>query len=316
MEEIVHRIVGVNGTNLHIAEKGQGPVVLLLHGFPELWFSWRHQITGLSSLGYRAVAPDLRGYGDSDAPTSVHAYSCLHVVGDMIALIDSLGADQVLLVGHDWGALIAWYMCLFRPDRVRALVNLSVPFSSRHPSVKPIERNRAFFGDQYYTCRFQEPGVMEAEIARVGVERALKKFFTSIDPGPLIIPDETWFGDSSTPVILPSWLSEEDAQYYVSKFEKKGFTGPLNYYRMMDRDWELMAPWTATQVKVPTKLVVGSMDLVYNLPGIKKYVHGGGFKENVPLLDEVVVIDGAGHFVNQERPQEINTHIHEFFQQF
>nr|DAD33258.1 TPA_asm: hypothetical protein HUJ06_012109 [Nelumbo nucifera] len=155
MEGIEHRMVSVNGINMHIAEKGEGPVVLFIHGFPELWYSWRHQIVALAARGYRAVAPDLRGYGDTDAPPSITSYSVFHIVGDLIALLNILGQDQVFVVGHDWGAIIAWYLCLFRPDRVKALVNLSVSFMPRNPAGKTVQRLRAAFGDNYYICRFQ-----------------------------------------------------------------------------------------------------------------------------------------------------------------
>lgn len=140
---------------MHVAEKGEGPVILFLHGFPELWYSWRYQITAFASLGYRAVAPDLRGYGDSDSPSDVSSYTCHHIVGDVVALIQSLGVDSVYLVAHDWGAFIAWYLCLFRPDLVKAYVCLTVPFRPRHPKMKPVESLTAFFGDDYYMCRFQ-----------------------------------------------------------------------------------------------------------------------------------------------------------------
>ena len=158
MEEIVHRTVEVNGIKMHVAEKGEGPVVLFLHGFPELWYSWRHQILHLSSVGYRAVAPDLRGYGDSDAPEPLTAYTCFHLVGDIVALIDSLGVDKVFLVAHDWGAILGWYLCLFRPDRVKAYVCLSVPFRpflGRNPQQKTVDMFRALYGEDYYICRFQ-----------------------------------------------------------------------------------------------------------------------------------------------------------------
>jgi len=156
MEGIEHRTVEVNGIKMHIAEKGkEGPVVLFLHGFPELWYSWRHQIVALSSLGYRAVAPDLRGFGDSDAPTSISSYTIFHLVGDIVALIDSLGVDQVFLVAHDWGALIGWYLCLFRSERVKAYVCLSSPFIRRNPNKRIIDHLRDVYGDDYYVCRFQ-----------------------------------------------------------------------------------------------------------------------------------------------------------------
>ena len=155
MEGIEHRTVEANGIKIHIAEKGEGPVILFLHGFPELWYTWRHQIQALASLGYRAVAPDLRGYGDSDAPADGTCYTSLHVVGDIIGVLDAIGADQVFVVGHDWGAYMAWYLCLYMPDRVKALVNLSVPFSPRNPRRKPLDSLSALFGDDYYICRFQ-----------------------------------------------------------------------------------------------------------------------------------------------------------------
>lgn len=157
MEGIEHRFVNVNGINMHVAEKGNGPVILFIHGFPELWYSWRQQMAALSSHGFRAVAPDLRGYGDSDAPQSPDVYTCFHIVGDLIALLDAVAADQdkVFVVGHDWGAAVAWYLCLFRPDRVKALVNLSVTFNPRNPSRRPIQSMRAICGDDYYMCRFQ-----------------------------------------------------------------------------------------------------------------------------------------------------------------
>ncbi|CAN7018111.1 unnamed protein product [Brassica oleracea var. botrytis] len=154
-----HRKLRGNGVDIHVAIQGpsDGPVVLLIHGFPTLWYSWRHQIPGLAALGYRAVAPDLRGYGDSDAPSEISSYTCFHLVGDMIAVISALTEDKVFVVGHDWGALIAWYLCLFRPDKVKALVNLSVPFSfgPKDPTVKPIDVLRKFYGDDFYMCRFQ-----------------------------------------------------------------------------------------------------------------------------------------------------------------
>lgn len=140
---------------MHVAEKGTGPVILFLHGFPELWYTWRHQILVFSDLGYRAVAPDLRGYGDTDAPTDVTDYACQRVVSDIVALVEFLGVDNVFLVAHDWGAMIGWYLCLFRPDMVKAFVSLSVPFRPRNSGIKPVQAMRAFFGEDYYMCRFQ-----------------------------------------------------------------------------------------------------------------------------------------------------------------
>lgn len=166
-----HRFVKVNGINMHFAEKTPSvaadngasrppPVILFLHGFPELWYTWRHQMAALSSLGYRTIAPDLRGYGDTEAPESTDAYTSLHVVGDLIGLIDAVvGGDRekVFVVGHDWGAVIAWHLCLLRPDRVKALVNMSVVFEPWNLKRKPISMFKSFYGDDYYICRFQVP---------------------------------------------------------------------------------------------------------------------------------------------------------------
>ncbi|KAL4379599.1 hypothetical protein GQ457_02G036500 [Hibiscus cannabinus] len=316
MEGIQHRMVNVNGITMHVAEKGQGPVILFLHGFPELWYTWRHQILALSSLGYRTIAPDLRGYGDTEAPPSITSYSCMHIVGDLVALVDSLGVDQVFLVAHDWGAIIGWYLCLFRPDRVKAFVCLSVPFMPRKP-MKPVDSMRLFFGDDYYICRFQEPGKIEAEIAHYGTSNVLKRIISSRKPGPPCLPKDNAFGiEPDTPIALPPWFSEQDLSYYTNKFNKKGFTGALNYYRALDLNWELTAAWSGTQVKVAVKFIVGDLDSVYTTPGVKKYVESGGFKEDVPLLDEVVVMEGVGHFINQEKADEINSHILDFFKKF
>ncbi|KAJ4722137.1 Epoxide hydrolase-2 [Melia azedarach] len=319
MEDIRHRTVNVNGIKMHVAEKGEGPVILFLHGFPELWYSWRHQITALSQLGYRAVAPDLRGYGDTDAPEPVRSYTCFHVVGDLIGLLDAVAADQekVFVVGHDWGAVIAWYLCLFRPDRVKALVSLSVVFNPvpMDSTKKPIEGLRAYYGDDYYMCRFQEPGEIEAELAQIGTEKVLKEILTYRTPGPLILPKGKGFGHPPDfQITLPSWLSEEDIKYYTSKFEKKGFTGGINYYRNIDLNRELMAPWAGSKVKIPVKFILGDLDLTYYMPGTKEYIHDGGFKRDVPFLEDVVIMEGVGHFINQEKGDEISKHIYDFFQ--
>ncbi|XP_028789403.1 uncharacterized protein LOC114745416 [Neltuma alba] len=318
MEGIQHRTVEVNGIKMHVAEKGEGPVVLFLHGFPELWYSWRHQILSLSSRGYRAVAPDLRGYGDTDAPPSVSDYTVFHMVGDLIALLDSMAVDKVFLVGHDWGALIGWYLCMFRPERVKAYVCLSVPLLRRNPKVKTLDGLRALYGDDYYMCRFQEPGKAEAEMAKVGAEHVLKNVLTTRKTGPPIFPKgEYGVGfNPDTPQNLPSWLSQQDLAYFVSKFEKTGFTGGLNYYRNINLNWELTAPWSEAQVKVPVKFITGELDMVYTSMGVQDYIRGGGFKELVPNLEEVIVQKDVGHFNNQEAAEDISNHIYDFIKKF
>uniref|UniRef100_A0A1J3DY14 soluble epoxide hydrolase n=1 Tax=Noccaea caerulescens TaxID=107243 RepID=A0A1J3DY14_NOCCA len=322
LDGVEHKTLKVNGISMHVAEmpgSGGGPIILFIHGFPELWYTWRYQMTALSSLGYRTIAPDLRGYGDTDAPEKIEAYTYLNVVGDMVALIDAVttGGEAVFVVGHDWGAMIAWQLCQYRPEKVKALVNMSVLFSPRNPDRVPVPTLRHFFGDDYYICRFQKPGEIEAEFEKLGTKRVLKEFLTYKTPGPLYLPKGKLFkrSENAEPA-LPSWLTQEDLDYYVTKYDTNGFTGPINYYRNIDRNWELTAPWTGAKISVPVKFLVGDQDLTYNAPGAKEYINGGGFKRDVPLLDETVVLKGLGHFLHEENPDEINHHIHNFFQKF
>lgn len=316
MEKIEHKSISVNGINMHVAETGEGPAVLFLHGFPELWYSWRHQMLSLSSSGYRAIAPDLRGYGDTDAPPSATSYTVLHIIGDLVSLLDSLDLHQIFLVGHDWGAIIAWAFCLLRPDRIKALVNMSVPFQPRHPSFKPLQSLRALFGDDYYMCRFQEPGEVEEKFASCDTGNIISAFLSSRDTRPPVLPKELDFkAIFQAPIALPSWLTEEDINYYAGKFNQTGFTGGLNYYRALDLNWELTAAWTGVQIKVPVKFIIGDLDITYNLPGAKEYINGG-LKKEVPNLEEVVVMEGVAHFLNQEKPEEISAHIVDFIGKF
>ncbi|KAI8027827.1 Epoxide hydrolase A [Camellia lanceoleosa] len=232
--EIVHRRVHTNGIWIHFAEKGKGPLVLLIHGFPELWSSWKHQITHLSEHGYRVVAPDMRGYGDSDCPRDPASYTVFHLVGDLVGLLDELGEKQAFVVGHDWGALVAWYLCLFRPDRVKALVNLGVPYRPNSP-MKPTEFFAKMFGDGFYISQFQEPGRTEKSFSQYNCLTILKKLLLIDGPDLLAAPPGVEIVDFlDTPSSLPAWITEDELQLRASKFEKSGFTGALNYYRAMD----------------------------------------------------------------------------------
>ncbi|KAJ8749647.1 hypothetical protein K2173_026296 [Erythroxylum novogranatense] len=325
MEKINHSTVTTNGIKMHVASTGSNsaPVILFLHGFPDLWYTWRHQLLHLSALGYRCIAPDLRGFGDTDAPASVSQYTVFHVVGDLVGLLDSLSIGQVFLVGHDWGAMIAWHFCLFRPDRVKALVNMSIALFPRNPVKRPVDKYRELFGDDFYICRFQknqivwqEPGEIEEDFAQMETSAIIRRFLTSRNPKPPCIAKEIGF--RGLPVIrdMPSWLSDADIDYYASKYDQKGFTGGLNYYRCMNLSWELMAPWDGLQITVPVKFMVGDLDITYNTPGVKEYIHNGGFKKVVPYLQEVVVMAGVAHFLNQEKPDEVSTHIYDFIKKF
>lgn len=270
----------------------------------------------MAKHGYRAVAPDLRGYGDTtgapnDDPSK---FTTLSIVGDIVELLNKIAPqeEKVFVVGHDWGAVVSWALCLYRPDKVKAFVCLSVAFSPRNPMKKPLETLRAVYGDDYYVVRFQEPGVIEGEFEEMGVKNVLKNFLTYRTPGPIYFKKGKPFGDTSPSDELPSWLSEEEVDIYATKYEQTGFTGALNFYRAIDRNWELTAAWTGAKIQVPVKFIVGDLDLTYNSPGAKDFLHKGAFKKQVPLLDEVVVLQGVGHFLHQEKPKEINDHIFNF----
>ncbi|CAI0423391.1 unnamed protein product [Linum tenue] len=290
---------------MHVASIGIGPAtILFLHGFPELWYTWRHQLISLSALGYRCIAPDLRGFGDTDAPSSPAKYTAFHIVGDLVGLLDALKIDKVFLVGHDWGAAMAWYFCRLRPDRVTAVVNLSIALNRNPDSVLNV---------------VQEVGKVEEEFAEVETGKLMVKLFTLFSkPDPPMVPRETGFRGLPDPPSLPSWLSEEDVQYYASKFQKSGFTGGLNYYRALPLTGELMGPWAGGDSKytVPAKFIVGDQDVVYVMVGIKDYIHSEEFKKEVPLLEEVVVMEGVPHFPNLVKPHEITQHILDFIKRF
>ncbi|KAJ1691787.1 hypothetical protein LUZ63_015942 [Rhynchospora breviuscula] len=310
--EVRHRQVATNRITMHVAEQGDlsAPPVLLLHGFPELWLSWRHQMAALAANGYRAIAPDLRGYGDTDVPADPAAYTIFHIVGDLIGLLDQLELPRVFVVGHDWGANVAWHLCLFRPDRVRALVNMGVPYFPRHPSVKPTERLKAF-GEGFYITQFQEAGRAENSFAKYDVLTVLKKVF-SIKMDNLSAPPGMEIMDFlEAPTSHPEWISDNELQYFSEKFQKNGFTGPLNYYRNMDLSWALMAPWQGAKIEVPTKFILGDKDIGCISFGTSMYVKSGGLKSVVPNL-EVVIIDGH-HFIQQEKAEEVTSEILSYF---
>ncbi|KAF0914496.1 hypothetical protein E2562_028975 [Oryza meyeriana var. granulata] len=311
--EVRHWNAHVNGITLHVAEQGpaDGPAVLLIHGFPQLWLSWRHQMAALAARGFRALAPDLRGYGDSSVPDDPAVYTILHIVGDVVALLNHLGLPKVLVVGHDWGAQVAWHLCLFRPDMVRAVVPIGVPFFPRGPN--PV--TESFAGrDGLYIMQFQEPGRAERAFARYDVATVLKKFY-SIEMDDITAPPGVEIIDfleaRSSP--LP-WITEEELGQYAEKFQKSGFTGPINYYRMMDTNWTLTAPWQGAKIMVPAKFICGDKDIGLKSFGTEQFVRSGAFKSFVPNL-EVVIIEGH-HFLQQEQAERVNSEILSYFNKF
>ncbi|XP_022153648.1 uncharacterized protein LOC111021100 [Momordica charantia] len=191
-----------------------------------------------------------------------------------------------------------------------------VPFPPRNPERNSVEILRDLFGDGYYVCRFQEPGEMEEDFDSMDTEDIFKIFLSIRDPAPPIIPKEVGMRGYPIPDSLPCWLSQESLSYYATKFGKKGFTGGFNYFRALPLNWELTAPWSGSKVEVPSKFITGDLDITYNIPGVKEYIHKGGFENDVVGLEEIVVIEGAAHFVNQESPEEVTKQIHEFIQKY
>ncbi len=311
MSELTHRFVETNAIRMHIAEQGTGPLVVLLHGFPESWYSWRHQLGALADAGYHAVAPDQRGYGQTDQPAEVDRYTQLHLVGDVIGLLDALGEARAVVVGHDWGAPVAWNTALLRPDRVRGVVGLSVPYLPRGP-VSSLQAMRSLLGEGFYQAYFQKQGVADAELSR-DVRSTVRRFLYSASgdaPGaaagrqPVIPPGHGILDILAEPEALPDWLTEADVEFYASEFARTGFTGGLNWYRNIDRSWELMAPWQGARVTVPALYVAGEYDLVVNFPRVRGMIeHLTAF---APSLRGSTLLSGCGHWTQQERPAEVN----------
>lgn len=309
--EVMHRMIETNGIRLHVAEQGEGPLVILCHGFPECWYSWRHQLRALARAGFRAAAPDLRGYGRSDRPEGVEKYTILHDIGDIVGLVDALGARHAVIAGHDIGATIAWQAALLRPDRFRAVIALSVPFRPRAfgdsgpPSTLMPRNENAVF----YQLFFQTP---EAEAA---LGRDLRRTFRSLlyslsgdRPASAgggfaangMVPRK---GASLTdPLSLPAWVTESDIDVYVAEFMRSGFHGPLAWWRNIDRSWELMAPFAGAQVAVPALYIAGERDFVATVNA--RFI--ARQSAMVPRLRPAIMLPGCGHWTEQERASEVS----------
>jgi pimeloyl-ACP methyl ester carboxylesterase len=312
---VAHRTIEANGIHLHFVEQGEGPLVVLCHGFPESWYSWRHQLPALSAAGFHAVAVDMRGYGQSDRPEAITQYTLLHLVGDMVGLLDALGVQQAVIAGHDWGAPVAWHAALLRPDRFRAVIALSVPYRPRSPVVPTSVMPRR--GDAvFYQLYFQEPGVAEAEL-----ERDVRQTFLKVlGGGPREMPVSGPVGmvprgggflsDRPTPATLPSWLKETDVDFYVGEFERTGFRGGLNWYRNIDRNWGLLAPFANAKVTVPALYMAGDRDLVVGFPGMDRVI--ANLANDVPQLRGKFILPRCGHWTQQERASEVNAAMIDF----
>jgi pimeloyl-ACP methyl ester carboxylesterase len=308
---VKHSVVDARGTRIHLVEEGEGPLVLMIHGFPESWYSWRHQLPVIAEAGYRAAAIDVRGYGRSSAPLEVEAYGMFQHVEDNLGVVEALGEQSAVIVGHDWGAPIAATSALVHPDVFTAVALLSVPYSppgGRRPS----EAFAAMGGDEeFYINYFQEPGRAEAE-AELDVRGWLLGFYVGASGDAIRPADGGTIGTVRRggmlrdrfviPDKLPGWLTEDDVDFYAGEFERTGFRGPLNRYRNVDRDWQDMQHLRDQPIKVPSLFIGGEVDgpTLWGARAISR------FPETLPGLKGSHILPGCGHWVQQERADEVN----------
>jgi pimeloyl-ACP methyl ester carboxylesterase len=305
--------IPTNGIHLNAAIAGQGPLVLMVHGFPEGWYSWRHQIGPIAEAGFTACAIDVRGYGGSDKPSEVADYSLERITADVAGVVEALSPDgTAVLVGHDWGAPIVWNTALTRPDRVRAVAGLSVPWTGV-PKVNFLDAVRAAFtakGRFFYQVYFQDEGVAEAEL-EADVRASLRKFYYAISGD---APDGTWPKDKPhgarlldrlpDPDPFPAWLSKADEDHFVEQFTASGFRGPLNRYRNHARDFAWQQGFRDRQITQPSLFIGGDRDLVLKmLPGVDPVALMG---PHLPGLRGAHVLPGIGHWTQQEAPEAVN----------
>ncbi len=320
MSELEHHTIQGNGIDIHYVSQGEGPLVVFCHGWPESWYSWRHQLPAVAEAGYRAVAMSMRGYGGTGAPQDIGAYTISHLVGDVVAVVNSTGEDTAVVVGHDWGAPVAWYSALVRPDMFRGVAALSVPWI---PPIGALPEGITMNGlmaqaagenRDYYRLYFQEPGKAEADL-EADVERTIRGVLytisgDAISDGALEQGWDGFFpaGESVTdqlvvPATLPGWLTEEDVAFYVSEISRTGFRGGLNWYRNINALPACLAPWVGSTIRQPSFYMGGSTDLIAgNTPAAIELT-----RSSLADLRHLEILEGAGHWLQQERPDEVNS---------
>jgi pimeloyl-ACP methyl ester carboxylesterase len=322
MAELRHHQVMAGGVELHVVEAGpaSGPPIVLSHGFPELWYSWRFQIPALADAGYHVICPDQRGYGDSTVLPNVGDYGIEHLTGDLVGLLDHFGHDRAVFVGHDWGALIVWGMARLHPQRASAICAMSVPLFA--PADPPLEHFTKAGGTDFYVVQFQRLGFEGDFVEMFGGPQA---FFRTLLATPM--PTEevgTLDGAASdarqnqSALPLPGWLTEEDLTYYEEKFDKTGLFGGMSYYRNLDANWRLMKDIPYESMSMPILFITGSLDFVYTSPwnaivGVEPETTAIDAMERVlPDFRGSVFIEGAGHWNQQENADETNAALLRF----
>jgi epoxide hydrolase A/B len=312
MQQRRFRLIETNGIRLRTVVAGQGPLIILLHGWPQCWYLWRHQIDPLVAAGFQVAVPDQRGYGGSDAPQEIEAYDILHLTGDVIGIVDALGHSTCIVVGHDWGAPVAWNTALLHAERVRAVVGMSVPYFRWPVGAFTRQEN---FGDKFwYMVYFQKPGVAEAEL-EVDVRRTLRMIHFSLSGS---APEHLFFAPKSStagfldglidPQELPRGMTQEDLDYYVAQYQQSGFRGGLNWYRNLDRDIEVTPQLEGKKILQPALFLAGEKDLVLKFPGMNLDT----MRALIPNLQGCIIVPGAGHWVPAEYPEEVNRSLLDF----
>lgn len=285
---------------LRVLEAGEqgAPVVVLAHGFPELAYSWRHQLSVLADAGYHVLAPDMRGYGGSSRPPAMTDYSIIKLMEDLLRLAEATDTEKAVFIGHDWGSVVVWQLARRHPDRVRGVVGMSVPLipGAGLPDLRTIQQR--YPDDCAYMLHYQAPGVADTELALDTTETMQDMFADKSDP---TVP-----ADTGRTLGRPEWLSEEELNVYISAFTRTGFTGALNWYRNLDRNYALAAAWASSRVQAPSLFIAGTRDMVLSWCPIDA---------GADLLTQHkgnVLIAGAGHWVQQEKPHEVNNAILSF----
>lgn len=309
-DSIPLKTVEANGIAIRYAEIGAGPLVLFCHGWPESWSSWRHQMRALAKAGYRAVAPDMRGYGGTDAPAEIDRYTLLDLVGDQVALVKALGETRAVVVGHDWGAPVAWHCALLRPDLFRAVVGMSVPWTPPSGTDMLTSLEKQGIRD-FYIQYFQAPGVADAELDRdpaeslrriyqdgFGERLGRKKSMIRLRSGGGILDNTDPSG------AFPAWLPDAHMRELAESYAKKGFRGGLNWYRNLRRNTHLLAPWRGQPIRQPSLFIAGSHDGVMFFPASKAQIEA--YPRTLPGCRGVHILDGAGHWIQQERSEEVS----------
>jgi pimeloyl-ACP methyl ester carboxylesterase len=321
IDSFEHAQIEVNGIAVHTVSLSDGPLVVFCHGFPESWYSWRHQLPVVAEAGFRATALDMRGYGGTSAPAAIDAYSMSHVVADVVGVVAATGAEQAVVVGHDWGAIAAWYSALMRPDVFRAVVAMSVPYIPPIPALpEGVTMNdvmqHAAGGRNYYRLFFQEPGVAEADL-EADVDHFVRAFLYTLS-GDIVadgVHENSWDGyfpkgqglveQLVRPDVLPSWLTEDDLAFYVSEFSRTGFRGGLNWYRNIRALPTILGPFAGAVINQPALYLAGECDLIAgNTPQAL-----ADLPAHVPGLRDMKVFPGAGHWLQQERAREVNQEL-------